>query len=109
MWTGILVVGATMAVATLLTLDFGLPGGLIEGDLGLSESRTMAFTVLVLAQLFNVFDSRSDTVTAVSQVFTNPWLWAAVGLLALRSSWQSSTSRFSTRHSTPGHSTWSSG
>ena len=80
MWTGILVVGATMAVATLLTLDFGLPGGLVEGDLGLSEARTMAFTVLVLAQLFNVFNSRSDTVTAARQLFTNPWLWAAVGL-----------------------------
>ena len=80
MWTGILVVGATMAAATLLTLDFGLPGGLIDGDLGLSEARTMAFTVLVLAQLFNVFNSRSDTATAASGLFTNPWLWAAVGL-----------------------------
>ncbi|HZK50522.1 MAG TPA: cation-translocating P-type ATPase [Actinomycetota bacterium] len=80
MWTGILVVGATMAVATLLTLDFGLPGGLIEGDLELSEARTMAFTVLVLAQLFNVFNSRSDTVTAARRLFRNRWLWAAVGL-----------------------------
>jgi P-type Ca2+ transporter type 2C len=80
MWTGILVVGATMALATLLTLDFGLPGGLIDGDLGLSEARTMAFTVLVMAQLFNVFNSRSDTISAASHLFTNPWLWAAVGL-----------------------------
>jgi Ca2+-transporting ATPase len=80
MWTGVLVVGATMAVATLMTLDFGLPGGLIEGDLGLGEARAMAFTVLVLAQLFNVFNSRSDSVTAASYAFTNPWLWGAVGL-----------------------------
>ncbi|MGI8708797.1 MAG: cation-translocating P-type ATPase [Actinomycetota bacterium] len=80
MWTGILVVGASMAVATLLTLDFGLPGGLIDGDSSLSEARTMAFTVLVLAQLFNVFNSRSDTVTAADHLFKNPWLWGAVGL-----------------------------
>jgi len=85
MWTGILVVGATMAGATLLTLDLGLPGGLFDGDLPLREARTMAFTTLVLAQLFNVFNSRSDTVSAASQVFMNPWLWGALGLsLALQ-------------------------
>ena len=45
----------------------------------------MAFTTLVLAQLFNVFNSRSDIVSAASQVFTNPWLWGAIGLsLALQ-------------------------
>jgi magnesium-transporting ATPase (P-type) len=85
MWTGILVVGATMAAASLLALDLGLPGGLIDGDLALSEARTMAFTALVLAQLFNVFNSRSDTISVASHLFTNPWLWAAVGLsLALQ-------------------------
>ncbi len=83
MWTGILVVGASMAVATLLTLDFGLPGGFIEGDLSLSEARTMAFTVLVVAQLFNVFNARSEAVSATSHVFTNPWLWGAVSLSLL--------------------------
>lgn len=80
MWTGILVVGATMAGATLLTLDLGLPGGLFDGNLPLGEARTMAFTTLVLAQLFNVFNSRSDSVSAASQLFANPWLWGAVGI-----------------------------
>lgn len=80
MWTGIVVVGATMAGATLLTLDLGLPGGVIEGSLPLSEARTMAFTTLVLAQLFNVFNSRSDSASAARQVLANRWLWAAVGL-----------------------------
>ena len=80
MWTGIVVVGATMAGATLLTLDLGLPRGLIEGSLPLSEARTMAFTTLVLAQLFNVFNSRSDSASAARQVLANRWLWAAVGL-----------------------------
>jgi len=80
MWAGILVVGATMAAATLLTLDLGLPGGWFEGDLALPEARTMAFTTLVLAQLFNVFNSRSNTNSVADHVFTNRWLWAAVGL-----------------------------
>jgi magnesium-transporting ATPase (P-type) len=80
MWSGVLLVGATMAVATLLVLDFGLPGGLFEGDIGLGEARTMAFTVLVLAQLFNVVNSRSDSVSAAHHLFVNPWLWAAIGL-----------------------------
>ena len=80
MWAQILVVGATMAAVTLLTLDLGLPGGLFEGNLGLPEARTMAFTTLVLAQLFNVFNARSDRVSAVDHAFTNRWLWAAVGL-----------------------------
>ena len=80
MWSGVLLVGATMAVATLLVLDLGLPGGLFEGDIGLGEARTMAFTVLVLAQLFNVVNSRSDSVSAAHHLFVNPWLWAAVAL-----------------------------
>ena len=80
MWSGVLLVGTTMAVATLLVLDFGLPGGLFEGDIGLGEARTMAFTVLVLAQLFNVVNSRSDSVSAAHHLFVNPWLWAAIGL-----------------------------
>jgi Ca2+-transporting ATPase len=85
MWTGVLVVGVTMAAVTLLTLDVGLPGGLVEGNRTLTEGRTMAFTALVLAQLFNVFNSLSDTVSVADHVFTNPWLWGAVGVsLALQ-------------------------
>ena len=80
MWTGIVVVGAAMAVATLLTLDAGLPGGMIEGDGSLSRARTMAFTVLVFAQLYNVFNSRSDHASARHRLFVNPYLWGAIAL-----------------------------
>src|SRR5690606_36747774 len=55
---GVVFVGLAMAAATLLALDIGLPGGLVEGDSSLSEARTLAFTTLVLAQLFNCFNAR---------------------------------------------------
>jgi magnesium-transporting ATPase (P-type) len=42
-----------------------------------------AFTVLVLAQLFNAFNARSDRHSAFHQACVNPWLWGAVGLSAL--------------------------
>ncbi len=45
----------------------------------------MAFTTLMLFQLFNVFNARSDETSAFRGLFTNRWLWAAVGLsLALQ-------------------------
>jgi P-type Ca2+ transporter type 2C len=71
-----------MATATLLTLDAGLSGGLIEGDGSLPRARTMAFTVLVFAQLYNVFNSRSDHVSARLRLFVNPSLWGAIALSA---------------------------
>jgi P-type Ca2+ transporter type 2C len=82
MLTGVVVVGLVMAVATLLALDVALPGGLVDGGGTLVEARTMAFTTLVLAQLFNCFNSRSDRWSAFHRLFTNPWLWAAVAVSA---------------------------
>jgi Ca2+-transporting ATPase len=43
----------------------------------------MAFTTLVLFQLFNVFNARSDELSAFHGLFTNGWLWAAVVLSLL--------------------------
>ena len=43
----------------------------------------MAFTTLMLFQLFNVFNARSDERSAFDGLFTNPWLWAAIGLSLL--------------------------
>jgi magnesium-transporting ATPase (P-type) len=80
MWFGIFFVGAVMAAGTLLVLDAGLPGGLIEGSGGMRYAQTMAFTTLMLAQLFNVFNARSDERSAFSGVFANHWLWAAIGM-----------------------------
>jgi Ca2+-transporting ATPase len=83
MWQGILLVGAVMAVGTLMVLDASLPGGLIEGTGTLRYGQTMAFTTLVLFQLFNVLNARSDERSAFEGTFTNPWLWTAVGLSLL--------------------------
>jgi magnesium-transporting ATPase (P-type) len=83
MQRGILFVGLVMAVATLLTLDLALPGGLIEGSGTLIQARTMAFTTLVLAQLFNCFNARSERMSAFHKPFANAWLWGAVALSLL--------------------------
>lgn len=83
MWRGVVEAGLVMALATLLTIDLYLPGGLIEGQQSLERARTAGFTVLVLAQLFNCFNARSETVSAFSHLFVNPWLWGAVGLSLL--------------------------
>jgi magnesium-transporting ATPase (P-type) len=80
MWVGVGVVGLAMALATLLTLDLYLPGGLVEGTHDLANARTAAFTVLVLAQLFNCFNARSATTSAFRHLFANRWLWGAIAL-----------------------------
>jgi len=83
MWMDVLLNGLVIAVCTLLTLDGYLPGGLLEGQEGLDVARTAAFTVLVLAQLFNAFSARSDMRSVFQSGNTNLWLWGAVGLSAL--------------------------
>ncbi len=80
MWTGIVSTGIVMALLTLLTIDLFLPGGLIEGDESLTLARTAGFTVLVLAQLFNCFNARSEASSAFTGLFANRWLWGAVVL-----------------------------
>ena len=80
MWTGVLSIGLVMGVATLLTIDIFLPAGLVEGDDSLTVARTAGFTTLVLAQLFNVLNSRSETTSAFHRMFAGRWLWGAIGL-----------------------------
>ena len=80
MWAGIFFVGAIMAAGTLLVLDASLPGGLIEGTGNLRYGQTMAFTTLMLFQMFNVLNSRSDDRSAFQGLFHNAWLWGALGL-----------------------------
>ena len=83
MWSSVVQIGIVMALATLLTIDLLLPGGLVEGARDLTTARTAGFTVLVFAKLFNCFNARSDTVSAFSHPFVNRWLWGAVALSAL--------------------------
>ena len=80
MWGGVISIGLVMAAATLLTIDLFLPGGMIAGTDSLDVARTAGFTTLVLAQLFNALNSRSETTTAFAGLFSNHWLWAAIGL-----------------------------
>jgi len=85
MWWGIAFVGVVMAGATLFALDASLPGGFVPGTGTLRYAQTMAFTTLMLAQLFNAFNARSDERSAFWRPFTNRWLWGAVVLaLALQ-------------------------
>ncbi|MBC8073883.1 MAG: cation-translocating P-type ATPase, partial [Deltaproteobacteria bacterium] len=83
MWAGVVQIGLVIAVLTLLTMDIHLPGGLIEGSGDLVTARTAGFTVLVFCSLFTCFNARSDTTSAFTHLFVNPWLWAAVALSAL--------------------------
>jgi Ca2+-transporting ATPase len=83
MWSGILLVGAVIAVGTLLVLDASLPGGLVEGHGDMRHAQTMAFTTLVFFSLFTLFNARSDEASAFVGMFRNRWLWAAVALSLL--------------------------
>ena len=82
MWRGILLVGVVIAASTLFVLDADLPGGLMNGTHDLTHARTMAFTTLVGAQLFNALNARSDDQSAFVHLFANRWLWGAI-LLSL--------------------------
>ena len=65
-------------MVSLLAIDIHLPG---RAGRGVTTASTWpgppAFTVLVLAQLFNAFNARSETTTAFRRTH-NPWLWGAV-------------------------------
>ena len=82
MWAGVILVGLVMAVVSLATIDIYLPGGLVDGTESLENARTAGFTVLVIAQLFNALNARSETGTAFHRMFANGWLWAALALSA---------------------------
>jgi Ca2+-transporting ATPase len=80
MWSSVIQTGVVIAVVSLLTMDFYLPGGLIAGTGDLTTARTAGFTVLVFTSLFTCFTARSDTTSAFAKPFVNPWLWGAVAL-----------------------------
>ena len=80
MWRGIVFVGIIMAAGTLFVLDASMPGGFVAGTGDLRYGQTMAFTTLMLFQIFNVLNARSDEDSAFVHLFTNGWLWAAIGV-----------------------------
>ena len=83
MWASVIQTGVVIALVSLLTMDFYLPGGLIAGTGDLTTARTAGFTVLVFTSLFTCFTARSDTTSAFANLFANPWLWSAVALSLL--------------------------
>jgi len=82
MWAGIAIAALVIAAGSLAALDAGLPGGLIEGEGSAEYARTLAFNTLVVYELYNVFCARSDRASALSGLFANAWLWAAVAAAA---------------------------
>jgi len=78
MWRGIVFIGVIMAIGTLFVLDASLPGGFVDGSGDLPYAQTIAFTTLMLFQVFNVINARSDEQSAFVHLFTNGWLWAAL-------------------------------
>lgn len=88
MWGDIVYIGIIMAAVTLIGMDMHLTGGLFTDrsvdamghDAQMVEARTMGFTILVFAQLFNALASRSHLQSAFVGLFSNKWLWGAIGL-----------------------------
>ena len=54
-----------------------------ESSTDFEPIRTAGFTVLVFAQLFNCFNARSESTSAFSHLFVNPWLWGSIALAVL--------------------------
>ena len=81
MWNNIVVIGAAVAAATLVTIHLYAPGGPVPSSI--DTARTAGFTVLVIAQLINTINARSETRSAFRRFFANRWLWAAIALSAL--------------------------
>jgi Ca2+-transporting ATPase len=90
-WWRLAGIGSVMMIGTLAVLDAYYPGGLItlfatDADPNLADeahARTMAFTTLMMFQLFNVFNCRSAWRSAFSGLLENKWLVGAVALSLL--------------------------
>lgn len=80
MWVNIVETGLLIALLSLLGIDICLPGGLIDGTSDITTARTVGFTTLVFAHLFQSFNARSATHSAFSHIGSNRWLWAATAL-----------------------------
>jgi Ca2+-transporting ATPase len=81
MWQDIVLVGGVMAAGTLGVMDWALPGGLVTGGGaggGVRHAQTLAFTTLVLYQLFNALNARSEERSAFHRPLANRWLWLAL-------------------------------
>jgi Ca2+-transporting ATPase len=85
-WIRLACVGVLMMVGTIFVLDAYYPGGLITlfatgtGPNAYDEAhaRTMAFTTLMMYQLFDVYNCRSRRRSAFKGFLENKWLLVAI-------------------------------
>jgi Ca2+-transporting ATPase len=78
-WLMIGILGGVITAATLMAFWLALGRLGLPGD----EAITVAFLTLALAQLWNVFNVRTDGGRLfVNDVTRNPWTWGALGLCA---------------------------
>ena len=76
MLAGIVLVGLVMTAGTLFVFRRSLPEGIVF-------ARTMAFTTIMLFQLFNALNARAGVGSAFRGMFSNRKLWVAVILSLL--------------------------
>ncbi|HEX4893736.1 MAG TPA: cation-translocating P-type ATPase, partial [Hyphomicrobiaceae bacterium] len=90
-WLQIGGVGVVMMLGTMAVLDAYYPGGLFTlfstqaqpNTADETYARTMAFTTLMMFQIFNVYNCRSSHQSAFRGMFDNLWLSGAVFLSLL--------------------------
>lgn len=88
MWSDIVFIGVIMAAITLIGMDMHLNGGIftdrsaiaMSHEMQMTHARTMGFTILVFAQMFNALASRSHLQSVFVGLFSNHWLWGAIGV-----------------------------
>lgn len=79
-WRQIAWLGLVMGIGTLALFDASLPGGLVEGRGDVVRARSMAFTSIVLFQLFNLLNARSELASAFARGAHTRWVWGAIAL-----------------------------
>ena len=85
-WVYLACVGLLMMVGTIMVLDAYYPGGLLSpfatgsapNAYDESHARTMAFTTLMMYQLFGVYNCRSRRRSAFVGIHENKWLPVAI-------------------------------
>ncbi len=74
MWIDISLVAGVMAAGTLWIFFHSAGGENME------LRRSLAFTTLILFQLFNALNARSSTQSAFQDFFRNTWLWGTIAV-----------------------------
>lgn len=76
-WVEIGLHGLVIAAVTLGAMGFAI----VQLDFDGMRAVTVAFATIALAQLWHVFNMRSDLRRVVNNEITrNPWIWAAIGM-----------------------------